>query len=303
MSKYFGVVGNRDYIKLNGKRRPFWDFLDRQPDGWLCSLAYKRGDVPNTRPRIWDCGAWSYRKCEIPRLGKNAVTAHWAVSEYARIARQGDYVVAPDHMLIPGVDLDARREFNQVAAFEFIEMAYCLPRGVVPMAVIHGVDRHERIRQALDLRACGYGALAIGGVAGRAGTHRAQIIDIVSAVRDAVPDVWLHVLGVSSPSFAEEWRKIGCDSFDGASHFKQAFTAGKFYVYVDRNTVDSCLVAFKAARPGEATSAPSCYCKACTKLRGHGIDTRRYGSNESNMGRAAHNLNQLMRALDEVERA
>jgi hypothetical protein len=28
------------------------------------------------------------------------------------------------------------------------------------------------------------------------------------------------------------------------------------------------------------------------------VDTRRYGSNETNMGRTAHNMGQLMQALD-----
>ena len=39
MAQYVGVVGNRDYIKINGEKRPFWEFLDREPEWWLCSLA------------------------------------------------------------------------------------------------------------------------------------------------------------------------------------------------------------------------------------------------------------------------
>lgn len=38
-------------------------------------------------------------------------------------------------------------------------------------------------------------------------------------------------------------------------------------------------------------------CLACRRLRAEGVDTRSYGSNEHNMGRAAHNLNQLMRVI------
>ena len=56
------------------------------------------------------------------------------------------------------------------------------------------------------------------------------------------------------------------------------------------------LVAHQAARPGAAITAPMCACRACTLLRAEGIDTRGYGSNQHNMGRAAHNLNQLMQA-------
>jgi hypothetical protein len=39
-----------------------------------------------------------------------------------------------------------------------------------------------------------------------------------------------------------------------------------------------------------------CECRACSLLREDGIDTRSYGSNENNMGRAAHNQNILMQA-------
>jgi hypothetical protein len=44
-------------------------------------------------------------------------------------------------------------------------------------------------------------------------------------------------------------------------------------------------------------TAPHCTCRACSLLENDGVDTRRYGSNETNMGRAAHNLNHLIRAL------
>jgi len=218
---------------------------------------------------------------------------------YAMIAGTGDFCVAPDHMLIPGpgVDLDARRRFNEVAAFEFIECVDMMPRGVVPMGVVHGIDCDERLRRARELYALGYRALAIGGVAGRASSHRQHILAMVEAVRQAVPDVWLHVLGISAPSFVCEWRRLGVDSFDGASHFKQAFLSGTFYVERDGD-----LDRFRAARPGEPVTAPECGCLACRILAEAGVDTRRYGSNESNMGRAAHNLNQYIRAIRVIRR-
>ena len=66
---------------------------------------------------------------------------------------------------------------------------------------------------------------------------------------------------------------------------------------------DGKLVKYQAARTDRVTreltediTAPECYCKACFKLRYQGIDTRAYGSNENNMGRAAHNMNKLMEA-------
>jgi queuine/archaeosine tRNA-ribosyltransferase len=115
----------------------------------------------------------------------------------------------------------------------------------------------------------------------------------VRAIREAVPQVHLHVLGLSSPEYARQWNQIGVQSFDGSSHFKQAFTGGAFYTCEGAK-----LIKHQAARPGNIEDlgivAPECHCRACTVLREVGIDTRSYGSNENNMGRAAHNLNMLM---------
>lgn len=289
MTNYFCVIGNRDYIKIKGERRPFWEFLDTQPAGWLCSLAYRRRDLP-AGPTIHDCGAWSYKDAETPRLGRDDVTPAWAAGQYAQIARPGDFAVAPDHMLIPwpGVDIEARRRFNRESALRFIGLC---PAHLRPMAVVHGLNLPERIENARFLIGAGYDALALGGLAGQA-SKRQMILAVVSAIRREVPGVWLHVLGLSSPAYAAEWQRVGVDSFDGASHFKQAFTAGKFFMEQGGQ-----LTGYQAARPGEPVTAPACDCLACLRLRAEGVDTRSYGSNEHNMGRAAHNLNQLMRAI------
>lgn len=287
MASYFGVIGNRDYIKFKGQRRPFWEFLDEQPTGWLCSLAYNRVDMPNGLT-IRDCGAWSYKSLDTPKLGKNLVTPEWAIAEYSRVAQSGDIIIAPDHMLIPGVDFDSRREFNRQSASTFIKLC---PAHFKPMAAVHGVDLQERIEYGHYLIGLGYEYLALGGLAGQA-SKRQMIFEVVSTMRREFPGVWIHVLGLSSPGYAAEWQRLGIESFDGASHFKQAFTAGKFFI-----EWKGALVSYPAARPGQPVTAPLCDCLACSRLRTEGIDTRSYGSNEHNMGRAAHNLNHLMRAI------
>ena len=77
-TQYFGVVGNRDYIKRHGEKRPFWEYLDEQPDGWLTSLTYRRKDLPHGKPMIYDCGAWSYKDAEIPPVNSEQVAAAYA---------------------------------------------------------------------------------------------------------------------------------------------------------------------------------------------------------------------------------
>jgi hypothetical protein len=286
---YFGVITNRDYIKIGGIARPFWEFLDEQPDGWLSSLAYHRKDVPQDRPHIWDCGAWTYRERETPQLGRHLVTPEWALGKYAEYAIPGDFVVAPDHMLIPKLGgFEARRAFNRESAARFLEIAGAGP--FRPMATVHGLTLDERLRHAEWLQSLGYGAIALGGLAGQA-TNRKLCIAVVRALRAALPAVHLHVLGLSSPQFAAEWERSRVDSFDGSSHFKQAFIAKVYFAARGAE-----MVRYEAVPPGESPTAPTCDCTACVRLRDDGVDTRAYGSNQHNMGRAAHNMNQLMKA-------
>jgi hypothetical protein len=284
-TQYFGVVGNRDYIKRHGEKRPFWEYLDEQPDGWLTSLTYRRKDLPHGKPMIYDCGAWSYKDAEIPPVNSEQVAA-----AYAEHAPSGSMVIAPDHMLIEGTDVEYRRKWNSEQAELFLRDC---PENMLPMACVHGMDLDERVEHAKWLVAIGYKHIAIGGLAARA-SQKALVISWVKAIRESVP-VWLHVLGLSSPDYMRTWRNIGIQSADGSSHFKQAFTGGAFF------TQDGAkLTKHQAARPGNAEDvgivAPECWCKACATLREENIDTRSYGSNEHNMGRAAHNLNMLMRA-------
>jgi hypothetical protein len=150
--RYFAAITNRDYIKIDGERRPFWEFLDEQPPGWLTSLAYKRKDLPGGK-RVIDCGAWSYREHDVPRFGKELVTPEWALRQYEEYARPGDFVIAPDHMLIPGLgDLEARRLFNLASARGFFTLSKLSK--FVPMAVVHGETIKERldtVKNYLDL--------------------------------------------------------------------------------------------------------------------------------------------------------
>jgi len=297
MTKYYGVIGNRDHIKCGGEKRPFWEFLDVQPDGYLSSLAYL--PVPfglPDMPMIGDCGAWSYKSEIQPKLGRNLVTPEWVLEQYQKYFKPDDLVVAPDHMLIPGegVNLDDRRAFNIKSAKQFLPIAK--DAGFLPMGTVHGMDLDERLINVGRLYEIGYRHFSLGGMAARAGQKKfllESIQAISDKIRNVLPDAWIHVLGLSSPDYFAAFNRMGIDSCDGSSHFKQAFTGGVFFSYEFGR-----LVKHQAARPtnGEEITAPLCNCLACSKLREEGIDTRSYGSNENNMGRAAHNLNMLMQA-------
>ena len=96
--KFFSVCTRFDHIRIEGIKRPIWEFIPQylQPDGWLISLNYL--DKPQKHPPtpvIWDCGAWSYRNRPYPDYDPQM-----ALKIYDQVAQQGDIVVAPDHMII-----------------------------------------------------------------------------------------------------------------------------------------------------------------------------------------------------------
>ncbi|MBD2505100.1 DUF6884 domain-containing protein [Anabaena azotica] len=301
-TKYYAVIGNRDHIKYQGEKRPFWEFLDTQPDGYLISLAYLPIPfaLPNT-PKIGDCGAWSYKAEKLPKLGKNLVTPEWAISQYQLYFSPDDLVIAPDHMLIPlpGTDLDSRRQFNIESAKRFLPLAQTA--GFRPMATVHGINLTERLNNVEQLHQIGYKHFALGGLAAKASQKKVllETIQVLSdRIRHLEPTATIHVLGLSSPDYYAAFNQMGIDSCDGSSHFKQAFTAGVFFGFEHGQ-----LVKHQASKGAESTNIPDCSCTACTKMRSDGIDTRYYGSNESNMGRAAHNLNMLMLAHSHVSKS
>ncbi len=289
MAEYLAVIGNLEYLKLYGRRIGIWELLEYQPGGWLRSLAFKQSLILNTSI-LWDCGAYSYRYLDIPKLKGNLVTPKWAIHEYKEHSRLGDIVVAPDSLLL-GNNINQRRKFNYESAARFIELAAEL-EGRLPMAVVHGLTVEERLKRAVELYNLGYKALGIGGLVPEASNkrHNIQIVGTVVEELQKLPEkIWIHVFGLSAPEYAKAFHQLRVTSFDSASHFKEAFLAGSFFLAEGER-----LIKYKAVKPGEIKTAPLCSCLCCQTLRKAGIDTRRYGSNHNNKGRAIHNLNQLI---------
>jgi len=65
-SAHWDDARKRYYIKRHSDKRPFWEFLDRQPDGWVCSLAYERDDVPMESLGIGQQLAWL--RARVPQV-------------------------------------------------------------------------------------------------------------------------------------------------------------------------------------------------------------------------------------------
>lgn len=280
MSLYFAAITGRDFIKHKGKKIPFWNLLDNPPDGWLTSLTNIKSDIPKSSMRMFDCGAWTYRDEDTPVLKGKEVSPESAYAEYMRYSTEGDFLIAPDHMLLPGKDNVSRNKINHTNAIRFLEI--CDPV-YNPVVCIHGVSADERVENFIKMKNIGYSYFALGGLAARAKERQYCIDSVKRILKEATSGDWVHVLGLSSITYAKQWNVLNVSSFDGSSHFFRALTAGYFYDNTGRHHI--------ASRPGEKTEIVECYCKACTSARDMGGDTRFYGNSINNIGRAAHNLN------------
>jgi hypothetical protein len=155
------------------------------------------------------------------------------------------------------------------------------------MAVAHGMDIQERLDYVGFLVGQGYEYIALGGLAARK-SDKIGNLQFVREVRQRWPDVYLHVLGLSSEDYCRNFVELGVNSFDGASHYKRGIASGYFY---QGNGVDY----WKAAKQSDLIDFPECDCRSCLQLRHFGIDTRSFGNGNRNIGRATHNLNVLIK--------
>ncbi len=290
MTKYFAAITGRDYITApDGTKIPFWDMLDNQPGGWLTSIANVKKGIPNHSERIFDCGAWTYKDEEYPVLKGELVDAQYAYKRYTEHCHDGDLLISPDHMILPGKDNKKRMGINKRNAEDFIKI--CQPN-YIPTVCIHGDTIERKLENLYEMKGLGYKSFALGGLAAIA-RKRNYCVSVVREVMENIDidNDRVHVLGLSSFSFAKEWIALNVSSFDGASHYLKAMTAGYFYKENGGHHI--------AAKPGERIEIPRCNCRACRVAEENGGDTRSYGNSINNIGRAAHNLNIAIRIFND----
>jgi len=161
----------------------------------------------------------------------------------------------------------------------------------------------------------GYSHIALGSLAMKSSRNPYfvyQCVEDALSYRRQVPDLYIHVLGVSSITWAATLTHLGVDSFDGSSMYMQAFTAATFMRYVPNSPRLLHKYRVVENRPW-SDELPPCDCPACEAMRTEGWDTRAQGGthgnlarpynggNEANMGRAVHNINMYLRALQDVQ--
>lgn len=336
-TRFTVVINNRDKLKITkdaqgdplaGPRMDrIWNYIEgfgtpAGPRGFLTSLAYHQpsGDPLPQAPEgnIYDCGAWSYKNEPLPILKKKAgpLTPESTMRTFDEAgAREGtDIIVSPD-MLIMDIDTPERAREKIEVSLRFAREMRPLAAGHRLMAVTHGsfAQRHEMMERYLDL---GYRHIALGSLALKSSRDPAFVYRCVQDAlqyRAQVPDLYIHVLGVSSISWAATLTHMGVDSFDGSSMYMSAFTGGTFMQYVPDS--EKLLHKYRIVDNAPwSDELPPCPCPACAAMRDEGWDTRAQGGspkaedgrpynggNEANMGRAVHNINMYLRALQDVQ--
>lgn len=305
-TKFFPVACHNVWDKICEEKTGinWYDLID-ETDGVLNSLHYYR-EIPNDISVLYDCGGWTYREMEIPPIDSKSIS-----EEYRKKCNPNSMVIAPDHMLIPDVNLDFRRKWNKEQAAQFIDDC---PDDLVPMAAVHGMTIEERLNAANDLLKMGYKHLAIGGIAGRS-KEKDFIIDLVTAVKKEIDNsIWIHVLGITGLNFYKKWCQLGIDSCDGSTHIHKG-VLGKYLFWHNGK-----LVNYDCKQPDSENKedfllyvesecqAPPCDCKACITLNDLGIDPREFPHEEideiyrkeKKYGRVHHNINQIIRAQKET---
>jgi len=330
-TRFTVVINNRDKLKITRDRqgRPLpaaqmdriWNYIEGYgtpagPRGYLTSLAYHLPDsdpLPATpEGNIYDCGAWSYKGEPYPILKKKdgPLTPESTMRTFDEAgAREGtDIIVSPDMMVLNTDTPEQAREKIELS-LEFARKMQPLARGHRLMAVTHGsfAERHEMMERYLDL---GYRHIALGSLAMKSSRDPAFVYRCVLDAlqyRAQQPDLYIHVLGVSSISWAATLTHLGVNSFDGSSMYMSAFTGGTFMQYVPSS--ERLLHKHRIVENAPWSSElPPCPCPACTAMRDEGWDTRAQGGsvsdtggrpynggNEANMGRAVHNINMYLR--------
>lgn len=276
-------------------KEPIWKFIKPMPEQFLTSLVYCRNlPLPPVDGTIFfDCGAWSYKTLSRPK---------WDPEECARLYSQyacrGDLVAAPDHMVIKkhsDQEEDYRVRLTLEYANEFIKL---VPQGVIPVGVTHGNSVRVRLKMAEAMLGMGYRYLALGGLAGRAASDKKFIHAVIEAFTRLREEYAfnLHVLGISAIRWVREFKQYGSiDSFDGSTMFLRAFRGSEYY-WLDPG--NSGYIKKYVVKDLKKEQIPLCNCPPCSAMRAEGKDTRQMGSNEHNMGRAVHNINVYLQALE-----
>jgi hypothetical protein len=188
--------------------------------------------LPKGLKVIGDCGAFSYEARDKPPVTVNEVIDFY---EHSGV-EEG---ISVDHVIL-GFQTDSakspprekwidRQAITLELAAEFFAEHRRRGCRFTPMGAAQGWSPASYAASVQRLNEIGYRRIALGGMVS---LKTLQIVECLEAIRElGLPDLSLHLLGVSRTEHYPTFRALGVHSMDSTSPFRQAFMDDKDNYY------------------------------------------------------------------------
>lgn len=180
--------------------------------------------LPEGVVTLGDCGAFNYKDEDSPPYSTQEVMSFYEDCGF-------DAGVSVDHVIL-GFDngmadseIPQRWTYRQKVtlelAREFLEQVSTRDSRLEPLGAAQGWSALSYAQSVLELHEMGYKRIAMGGMVPLSTN---DIISTLEAVADLkLPDLRLHLLGITRLDAATSFQDLGVESFDSTSPFRQAF--------------------------------------------------------------------------------
>lgn len=199
---------------------------------------FRLDEVPGERiETLGDCGAFSYINDDEPPYSVDEV-----IDFYEGVGF--DAGVSVDHV-IPAYEDDNQLGFVESPWQGRYDLTLELAEGFIrrhrarsckfePIGVAQGWGPKTYAGAVAELQRMGYGRIALGGLVPLKTHEILEVLQAVSEVR--MPQVGLHLFGITRCESVLEFERFGATSFDSTSPFRQAFKDERDNYYTPTDT-------------------------------------------------------------------
>lgn len=230
---YIPVTTFGEKYPLDNLIRPY---LPRLVSAVMVSHYYARQMAEASRPRLpllVDSGGFAslFKNAKVARMGRQGViqleteegteTIHpLDVLEFQE--QTADVAFTLDFPIPPSMDEEEASLRQELTILNAHWALSNRRRTDMPLyACVQAWDRGSATACARAYAGCGFDGIAIGGLVPRVRDMN-LIQEIVSAVREEIGDLPLHVFGLGQPEMVKELYALGVDSVDSSSYVKYA---------------------------------------------------------------------------------
>lgn len=237
--QYFGAAGQQAYDGLlvsyeivAGKGKKYGDAQAQRLRAEGAPAFFGFDAHPRERPIFGDCGAFAYADQDVPPYEPAQIARFYAECRFT-------HGISVDHIIFaftendavgPTTDEQRRYDVTIANARRFRKAVKDNGYRFVPVAPIQGWNPASMARAARTYVKMGYDYVAIGGLVP---LKVPQIRACIQAVREAAPEVKIHLLGVTKPDHIHEFIPFGVTTFDSTSPLIRAFKDARHNYWSD----------------------------------------------------------------------